>query len=832
MSVTTPEPARPRNVAPLSVQPEPPPSPVAPVVAAAPAEAKLLPLWNTGDAFGEAPAIPALDTTPQALRALQKASMASLGWEAGRMIENLDRLKRPTRFTPSMSLRQVAAPLLPMFNSALGRTGLKATSSAGRPEVDLAEAAARAFELMEREHDFPLSSLRKVELLELAAGEGAFKEWTAEPDASALFASAGGEVSRTLSKAISREALQRAAARPPTGVPPGLWSYAAAFYDGVQMAALPAQLALRDPLKGTDFDDGPWFVDHGPNHHRNVVEQIAPTLDAILKSGLIPARDRPERVKFMESTGRMVAALHDVWMVDCSGSGKREHAWRVGRETFTDDPRLTREVELLAKGDFGKTLTEVYGISGDDLPITVRELLSLGFAHSKSSVGLAPLEDPRAFRKLAQEMLLREDPKGYGVTPQTCIAHYGSVEALKQNSFRWLEENPELAADAIDAVRVVRTADGLRWRGIDFRGHLGGQIALAAKGKVPYNLFRLTDPERGTTYVVRYADGPHMGETNSRIAEVADDGSIRLGIRTGGGDGKGAAILAQRTADGFFASIWREFAGSFSDARNRRIVIEAPDEPGGIAFAQKVAREMLGSAERSLAEAQQKVARATPEKRAAALEKLEAAKLERDMVASLGARGLIQVAPARPLAPGALQAREAATRLEADRFAAFPDAKFSSEELSSLKQLLDDGGVNTGPMNMARAMKGAKRLKISRGEALMARGGRSDFVYVPLASDAFEMGLVRGYPALPVARGVPIGELDAVAEQPREADWVALEDTEVLAIPASTYRREWAPYFYTRDLKDENGKLRWPGNILSRLRRDYGHEESPTAAAA
>ena len=70
---------------------------------------------------------------------------------------------------------------------------------------------------------------------------------------------------------------------------------------------------------------------------------------------------------------------------------------------------------------------------------------------------------------------------------------------------------------------------------MDFRGHLGGQIALVAQGEHPYNLFRLTDPENGKTYVVRYADGPHLGETNTRVAELTLEGALRLGIRTGGG---------------------------------------------------------------------------------------------------------------------------------------------------------------------------------------------------------------------------------------------------------------------------------------------------------
>src|SRR5262249_19320139 len=160
-------------------------------------------------------------------------------------------------------------------------------------------------------------------------------------------------------------------------------------YDGVQMAALPREIAKQDPLKGTDFDDGVWYVDHGPNHHRNVVEQIAPTLKATLNSGLIAPRDRPERIAFMESVGQMVAAIHDVGMADGTAEGKREHAWRVGREAFTDDPRFTQEVDALAGGDVGKMLKEIYGVAAKDLAITVRELLSLGIAHSKSSVGLA-----------------------------------------------------------------------------------------------------------------------------------------------------------------------------------------------------------------------------------------------------------------------------------------------------------------------------------------------------------------------------------------------------------------------------------------------------------
>lgn len=197
----------------------------------------------------------------------------------------------------------------------------------------------------------------------------------------------------------------------------------------------------------------------------------------------------------------------------------------------------------------------------------------------------------------------------------------------------------------------------------------------------------------------------------------------------------------------------------------------------------------------------------------------------RDLEARL-ADGRLSITRAPEADPAVAAGKAEARRIEAERYAAGRPYKPEEAAVRTLRRMVESSGADTSAVDFNRALEGARVIGLRPGEELLARGSESAFVYVPL-SGGLSVRLGEGYKPAPIRPGVPVGELSAVTEAPRNADIMALEagtpgaraSVQVLAIPRETYLREWTKGYYNHD------------NIIPRLKKDYGRGSDASGRA-
>lgn len=641
-------------------------------------------------------------------------------------------------------------------------------------------AAVRAFHALELDQDVVLTDLRKATLV------------------------AGVEVRRVGPEERFNGKEQH--------LPESFERHVSRFYAQAGYLSEPAQLARIPAHQGTDDSDPLWWADHGVGHMRNVSESVADTLMAALKTGLIPARTDPTRLDFLEQMGRAQGLMHDMWMKDLTLADRGSHAPRGAREALRRDAPTEEAQRALLDAGMGKDLTSLYGIAPGETPRVLREALSLIHAHSKSAVSFETLRDKAALRTELQRVILdKEDDEASG-SAAARVGGYGGREAFLANSYDWLVHHPELGDDMLDLIRTVRVADAFRWRGADLHGSQEAFIgAIPHQGGV-HALVRLMDPDDGRTYHVRYEHPNASGEANVSRTAIGPDGQLQLGVRTAL-EGTLGDSLAEDTAH-VFVDVWKDFVSSFESGMRRPVEIEAPPGPEGVLFAEKVRAALRTVLAAKSAEVSGPEAPAAPRNQRH-LQQLDA----------LLAEGKVRIVPAASRSVETEQAAARATDLEQRRFRASRPYRPTEAQRTWVRRLVRDGGTATEKMDFQRpsgALDGAKLMTLRRGDVLMARDAHPGLVYIPLDDDAFAVGLARGYRPPPARAGVPLGGVSALGAAPRMTDVVARHDgAHVLALPAETYLREWAPHFYVLDER-EDGAVLSPGSLLPRLRQDYG----------
>lgn len=506
------------------------------------------------------------------------------------------------------------------------------------------------------------------------------------------------------------------------------------------------------------------FADHGVVHVRDVANGVLHLLDTV--DGVLLSPRPPERRTFMGTLGVALAYLHDIGMVDMSPVGRRVHPDYAAHAAFW--PATSPLVDqLLGPGPVRARLDDVHASDPFDRPIeiVVRELLSLTVAHSKTTIPASLLNDRGAFRREMQRIVftpLHEHraraARQLGVTlpVSTDAAEPPSEQDPDPStSFAWLARQAgpqaELADDAIDAVRILRAADVLRQRGTALRTSGGYEVCFDARTARAVCTLRTASGD--AAYVITYEDARGAGEANLRVAYVTPRGDLRIAFHHGAfGGGRDAARRAAASVANAILDIQADVLPSFDGEPARglplprlprdsmRIQLEQPgDDP---AFADVVASNIAG------------------------LDPGLAGRLE---VAS----NLEDAAPA-----------------ERARFLVAEPIDGSGAFAAEIVERLDAHGAGTARIDCTRAFREVGRVTIRARETLVSAGSAASFAYVPMGP-----GLVvlpgGGYAPSPLNPWVPVGTTGVIRGAERNSEVVAVQDVDVVMIPAELYAREW-----------------------------------------
>ncbi|MEP7112936.1 MAG: hypothetical protein ABI862_06700 [Ilumatobacteraceae bacterium] len=210
--------------------------------------------------------------------------------------------------------------------------------------------------------------------------------------------------------------------------------------------------------------------------------------------------------------------------------------------------------------------------------MVLREIMSLTAAHSKSTVPAAVLDDPAALRRLMMRSVFTdlEAHKNSGGTPDAGMGPIGlSVNMDRYDdpmtqAYAWLVSaataHERLVDDVIDAVRVLRAADGLRQRGTSLRTAAGYEMFIAAAtGSAVYALRNAANTE---LVLMRSDDEKSAGEANVRVAVVTENGHLRLAFHRGAFTGDEACARAASAAAVVVADIQADVLPTFAAAQH------------------------------------------------------------------------------------------------------------------------------------------------------------------------------------------------------------------------------------------------------------------------
>ncbi|MBI3297925.1 MAG: phosphotransferase [Elusimicrobia bacterium] len=601
-------------------------------------------------------------------------------------------------------------------------------------------------------------------------------------------------------------------------LPAAVRGFGEPYYAAVEAKSSARELAALGELTAANPEI---WANHDAKHMAEVVGLFPGTLQAAMEARLIDPRVDAPRQVFMDATGRLWGVTHDIWMRDLTQEGRALHPQRAAQEAFNPGfDAAAREMLSWRPGGEGTAtygeILERYGIKAEDLPRVMREIASMSFAHSKSNVPLEILRDPAALREAMLETLQADA----GIDSQFLRFYGREGEApgeararFKRTAFDWLVSSDAagkaLAVDVIDSARTIRMADAFRSRGLsDFRASQEAVLTMAVVDGEARAVLRLADGRRG--YLAVYDDAQTVGEANTRatylvsdakaaepaVRAVAGAGDLVFGMERGLGPKEaGRGGLAAATAK-VFIDIYRDYAGSFETAPERRVVLQRPARGDG-AFAEAVRAEVLKqvAAEIVAAEAKGKAAKAAE---------------YRGLLADLSRPDKFAFADA----PGSPPVLAGAGALEAARFGSDSRSRPLTptvERTAEIRALAERGGVDVDAIgDFGAALEGARVAAVGAGETLMARGAAGEYVYIPLADAALKVVRSNGYGEVPAPRGVPLGELSVISGGGRNADVVVARPTEVLILPKRTYLRHWLPAAYS--LK----------GLHARLGADYG----------
>ncbi|BBY22764.1 hypothetical protein [Mycobacterium stomatepiae] len=360
-----------------------------------------------------------------------------------------------------------------------------------------------------------------------------------------------------------------------------------------------ASLTLEEVAKDPTFLEDPishlaLFTDHGVMHMRDVAHRI---VDMIANVSGVKIDERPQlRLDFMTSYGCLLAYARDIGMSDLNPFGRAVHAEFGGHEAF-GGAAFDEIVDILWEENIGNLawrvlrLTNAGVFEGPPQPI-LRELASLGYAHSKSSVPASVLNGTNALRERMLHILSHplealyhakrvtksrnDDQRAHH---QAALQHAASPEALEEHraqllgrhyddfegtAFAWLEvvapQAQEFVADVVDTIRCLRCADALRQRGTHLRSSRNYQIFIDQR--TANAAYALHDRE-GRTYLLEGDNPINAGEANLETSVVTHEGDLRFAFFRGSFGSEEAVRRAAHNAAVIVDDIQADVVDSF-----------------------------------------------------------------------------------------------------------------------------------------------------------------------------------------------------------------------------------------------------------------------------
>lgn len=533
------------------------------------------------------------------------------------------------------------------------------------------------------------------------------------------------------------------------------------------------EVLRRDPSFFADPGRHPaMFADHGVVHVRDVASGLVRLVD-LVDGVLLPARP-PARRFLVQTWGVALAYLHDVGMVDLSRVGRKTHALYAAHVAFATDASPLVD-HLLSPGPLRRSLDAIEEVDPFGVPLesVVREVLSLGAAHSKSTVPAEALADRAALALLMRRIVFtsmhthREaarspsaDDPGPVPSGDDGIRHPSPPDA-----YAWLTASvgakADLADDVVDAVRALRAADVLRQRGSALRTSGGFEVFF--DGRTGQAVCTLRPADGRAAYVVTYDDHRGAGEANIRMASVTPRGDLRIAFHRGAFlDAAGGRRAAESVANAIH-DIQSDVIPSFEGVTARglpppartadgmRIHLERPDDDAGFA---DLVRELLCAQEPGLAD------------RVQVVEDVESA------------------------APAERHRFDLAEPVD-------PWGAFADEVVARVSQ----HGTDTAGIDRAGAFREVCRATVRSGEVLVEQGSPPAFVYVPMG-EGLRVRPMGGYAPSPLHPWVPVCTTGAVRRAGRNSEIVAERDVDVLIVPGQVYVRSWLRPLGPDDLRD------------------------------
>ncbi len=562
---------------------------------------------------------------------------------------------------------------------------------------------------------------------------------------------------------------------------------------------------LANPLKHVAL-----FSDHGILHGRDIAGKMSQVIQHI--NGLLIPWRSPSRLEFMLGYGAMLAYLHDIGMKNFSAFGRAMHPEFAAQLMFT--PEFDPWVELLWQENSGNVPWRLINLAtqGDlsqSPQLVLREMLALSMAHSKSKVPIERLNDGQVLRETMQRCVGTElhylyhqqqvtkaenklanhrqtpetEPERTRLTEQLAAVqaqlanwiatteasqrqnpdlerHYGPHPSFEHTAFGWLVADApgvqQLALDVIDTVRALRCADALRQRGTTFTTSAGYPVFVSQE--TAKAIYALQSRDRTQLFLIEGKDPISAGEANMANSNLDAEGNLHIAFRRGAFSSPEATQWAAFSAAVVIQDIQADVIGSF-----RRSPEPTDDLPAPL--------------------------RQEPD-----LKILVEGVDDNPDFAELVCHELGQLNP--DLAPRlqAVTSLQQADLAQVDRyFTGLQPAWGVTEKLHLLDQLVKSGH-RVDAIDLDRAFAETRLIKVAAGEVLIAPGVRSGFVYIPLGPGLKlvppgDQPMVAGLP------WVPLGDIEAIQNNPAPAKVVAEQSLDLLMIPKQIYLRDWyAPY--------------------------------------
>ncbi len=519
-----------------------------------------------------------------------------------------------------------------------------------------------------------------------------------------------------------------------------------------------------------------YFSDHGVVHMRDVAGQLLAVLDTS-HGLLIPARS-PERFRWMQGYGVLLACLHDIGMCDFSAFGRAMHPEAAAQAVYS--PELADVMAAIwaeANGGPASRLLSLaeQGVLTQPADTVLRELLALSFCHSKSKAPITALNDPAALRALAVAAISTDLGRLHAVqqaakqglalsraeadgSPEPDSARFYADVASE--AFLWLTATApalrELTEDAVDTIRALRCADEMRQRGTVLKTSGNYEILIDQATANAVYAFRMGDEQ---LFLIEMFSRLGAGEANIAGCELEPGGDLRVAFHRGRFSNPGATEYAVECAALVLAGMTRDIVDSF---------VRPPDERPQPGLKPAAAMCIL-------------------------LEETDDNPDFAPRVCEQATEWMPEMAGRLLIVPSLAQAGAAERRL----YLAAAPFDWDARQRDDLLAHMGRAGHRVEPMDPACAFKHVKVGRLNAGQTLIEAGATAQFVYLPL-EPGLEVVPLGGYRSFSVQPWMPLGLTGVIRGAERNASVIATRDLRLVIIPKSVYLEHWH-HPYTED---------------------------------